>query len=601
MKLRSQLYSALAVLTITLILHGCGSHKPSTFKWQPYSQQPRFAKPGALSESSMHDSSSLLKYAGGSINHGHFQQAKLALLNIERQDLNEVELNDFHLLQSAVALHQRHPNQSLAQLDKIDEISLSSEQAIAYYQQLTQTYQQKGKLKHSIAALMALSERAIATSEKLAAQQYVLHQLSYMSPKHIQQAKMDADTRLNKGWTSLVALLNTQMLQPESLWENLQLWHRDFSDHPATLLITSKPAMLPPKSHHVALLLPLKGPLAGPAQAIHDGVMQAYFGAQSQQRSGQFTVKVYDTYQQDINQIYSKATHEGASWVIGPLDKSTINQLLAQSSLDVPTLVLNQPARTRSQHNLLQLSLNPRQEIQQLAHRVWQDGHRRVLVFSPEDSWGKDLIDTFEAHWQQLGGTFSDVMGYKPGQHFNHRIATILGVKKSQQRYRRISRAIAQKPIYYPQRRQDIDAVILIALPRDARQIRPMLKFYYAGNLPTYSISTAYRGHTNTNKDKDLNGLIFCDMPALLLRHKKNASSYSAVDSWPEQLNSPQRLYALGHDAYLLTLQHPLLQQYPLLGLPGNSGLLWLDKYGQVFRQLSWARFQRGRPSLLLG
>src|SRR5205823_5983563 len=62
-------------------------------------------------------------------------------------------------------------------------------------------------------------------------------------------------------------------------------------------------------------------------------------------------------------------------------------------------------------------------------------------------------------------------------------------------------------------RRQDADMIFMIAPPEYARQIKPLLNYYYAGNLPIYATSHVYQGIPNAALDNDLNGIQFCDMP----------------------------------------------------------------------------------------
>ncbi len=51
--------------------------------------------------------------------------------------------------------------------------------------------------------------------------------------------------------------------------------------------------------------------------------------------------------------------------------------------------------------------------------------------------------------------------------------------------------------------------VFLLSYPSKARQIMPLLKYYYAGDVPVYATSSVYTGGVNVMKDRDLNGIIF--------------------------------------------------------------------------------------------
>ena len=68
---------------------------------------------------------------------------------------------------------------------------------------------------------------------------------------------------------------------------------------------------------------------------------------------------------------------------------------------------------------------------------------------------------------------------------------------------------------FVPHIRDDIDFIFSIGTSDDLKQIKPKLDFYYAENIPVFSTSHIFNGITNSQKDKDLDGIIFCDIPWL--------------------------------------------------------------------------------------
>jgi len=142
--------------------------------------------------------------------------------------------------------------------------------------------------------------------------------------------------------------------------------------------------------------------------------------------------------------------------------------------------------------------------------------------------------------------------------------------------------------------------VFLLASPRQARLIRPQLSFYRASTLPVYSTSQVFTGSPDREKDIDLNGIIFCDMP-WTLEHDSNWAhlQQSISQYWPDNASRYKRLYALGIDAYRVI---PYLGQLggSLFGTyHGVSGNLSLDKQGRIIRTLRCAKFRKGLPVLL--
>lgn len=88
-------------------------------------------------------------------------------------------------------------------------------------------------------------------------------------------------------------------------------------------------------------------------------------------------------------------------------------------------------------------------------------------------------------------------------------------------------------------------------------------------------------------KDKDLDGIIFCDMP-WVFQHQMGTRN------WPEQLNSYNRLYALGMDSFALASQLNQLLLFPAMGIHDKSGVLYLNRSQQVARVPAWGRFKGG-------
>ena len=106
------------------------------------------------------------------------------------------------------------------------------------------------------------------------------------------------------------------------------------------------------------------------------------------------------------------------------------------------------------------------------------------------------------------------------------------------------------------------------------------------GNIPVYATSAVYGGAENTIQDKDLDGIIFCDM-VWVFNHALPSKS------WPEALNSYTRLYAMGLDSYALASNLNRLIIFPATML-NESGVLYLNRKHQIARILAWGQFQGG-------
>jgi outer membrane PBP1 activator LpoA protein len=135
----------------------------------------------------------------------------------------------------------------------------------------------------------------------------------------------------------------------------------------------------------------------------------------------------------------------------------------------------------------------------------------------------------------------------------------------------------------------------LIAYPSIARQIMPLLRYYFASDVPIYATSSVYSGIENTAKDRDLNGVIFCDMP-WVFKHQLGQQHH-----WAEQLNSYNRLYALGMDSFVLSTQLNQLLLFPAIGMNDQSGVIYLTKSQKLSRILAFGQFRQGVAKMLEG
>ena len=140
--------------------------------------------------------------------------------------------------------------------------------------------------------------------------------------------------------------------------------------------------------------------------------------------------------------------------------------------------------------------------------------------------------------------------------------------------------------------------VFIAGNPRQARLIKPQLKFHYAKDLPVYATSSISSGVIDQDADRDLNEILFVDTP-WALDHENNADYQQVRQNWPDQSQRFAKFFALGLDAYRLI---PALRQLlinPEQQLALNSGKVNVDKNGRVHRELLLAIFERGQPRLL--
>jgi outer membrane PBP1 activator LpoA protein len=326
-----------------------------------------------------------------------------------------------------------------------------------------------------------------------------------------------------------------------------------------------------PKS--IALLLPLTGPLGMAGQAVRDGVLAAYYAAKQNQLSVP-TISFFNTQSTtDVVTLYKQALAQGADLVIGPLDKVSVMRLANSGAIKVPTIALNKlPTGKSAPRDFLQFSLTQIDEAQQIAQHAWQDGKRRALVIVPADPWGAQIGQAFTSSWQALGGTIADTLELHAGQNVNVGIRELLKVGYTEEILEHPIRG--KKTRLIPQPRQDADMVFMALPPELARQIKPLLEFYYASNLTVYASSLALSIQPAANDVIDMKDVVICDMPWVT----EHTLPY-------EHASQKNRLYALGMDAYMLS--ENLARLSTISGISGKTGNLLLGNNNVVKRQLS--------------
>lgn len=343
--------------------------------------------------------------------------------------------------------------------------------------------------------------------------------------------------------------------------------------------------------HNIALLLPMSGEFALTSKAIHDGFLAAYYDVQ--QKKGDVSIKVVDTSNQDIVSVYNQTVAKGVDIVVGPLTKQEVGALAKLNPLPVPTLALNTIDNYYNNPtvNLYQFGLSPQDEAIQVAIKTMQDGHHNVAVIAPSSAWGKGIMQAFEKQLSLQGGKVIARMSYDVHDDFDLKIKDFLEVNSDDQ-----LRKKSKQPI---QHRQDIDAIFLISSPIAARQMAPLLKFYYEGKIALYALSGIYSGKPNPDLDRDIDGVIFCDMPwvinfaSLSLELQDIHNKITAL--WSNSaVGGNMRLYALGIDAFNLAIDFNELLRSPKAGFGGATGALFLDDYNHIYRKLGWATMQEG-------
>ena len=236
-----------------------------------------------------------------------------------------------------------------------------------------------------------------------------------------------------------------------------------------------------------------------------------------------------------------------------------------------------------------------------MARLAWREGYTQSIALLPESKWGERVYAAFIDEWLQLGGEILDTQRYDATQADHGKmISSSLNLDNSKARRQQLARHLGMKLEFEPRRRQDVDFIFLIASPKQARLIRPQLRFYRASSLPVYATSRVYSGQPNAAQDADMNGIIFCDMPWTLEKDGSWRHLQQTInDFWPAEASRYGRLYALGIDAYRLVPYLGKTNPGMFGAYRGVTGNLTLTNQGHISRTLRCAEFRNGLPALL--
>lgn len=432
----------------------------------------------------------------------------------------------------------------------------------------------------------------LSQSDKTIRVHTIWYHLRRLPPKRLSYLIRIAKNPNNLAWLTLAQWAN----QPTLSLTALQAWQQAYPKHPANALLSQQPATALSKPTDIAVLLPTSGPLSAIGHAIDNGIMTAYFASPQKPN-----IHLYNTAQQNIVALYNKAVSDGANYIIGPLSKPHIHTLLASITPSVPTIILNHVKN--SDPHVVQFGLSPRHEARYLTHLASRSAHNQALVIYPNSTWGKPIAATLINTWQALGHEVTARAPFTTLSSLNTVIQHALEINLSHTRINRLTWLINQPIRSIIRRRKDIDVIFLIATPAQARQIVPLLKFYYVGNLPIYAISSVYALNISSEKARTLNGVIFPSMPFEIAPKKTLSPTLFALwkqaqHTWPIGMKVFPELYALGIDSYRLAFHLNELNTFPHLGMLGATGLLYLSK-NQIVRQLLLAQIRYGKAHLI--
>ena len=543
------------------------------------------------------DSASLrLKAVEELINSGYLDRAELEIESIQNPNRLRATLQvQLALIRAQIAIKQNQFDSALRWLSGNLAESANGDTSAGRRLILLrgQLYQSINRNEDAIIDFISITE-SWPTNAETSLFEDIWLALTSLRDEELDQLAEEADSYEMRGWIELARIYQVDQFSIRSQLDSIVQWRRIWASHsaaarlPAPLIELQVTWESRPK--HIALILPLQ---EAAGNAIQEGFLSAYYQSLSVSRDVP-QISVFDsTGLTDIHDTFDQAVASGADLIIGPLNKKLVNQISERIEIPVPTLALNCADQDRPAENLFQFGLAPEDEISQVINLAWEAGYRNAAVIIPDNLDYQRLETFFIETWTNQGGQVVSSARFIGDSDYAEVIKRLMAIDSSEARAEKLLDLLPRLNMEFtPRRRSDIDFIFLAANPRQGRQLKPTLAFYFAGDIPVFSMPSVYDGQENQTGNRDLDGIIFTDAPWVL---NPTYQLRDEVNTNLRQAQGPlQRLRAMGIDSFRL---YPRLKQFSnnsISSLRGTTGVLTMSENRRIHRSLTTARFEDG-------
>jgi len=592
----------LAIITLFAILAtACGTMQPN--KNSSSSQTPKSATQDinnylAQAATASPNKAAQLKLQAAKLMllQQRFSEVASLLADVNYSGLDNQQQFDFVLTKARASIGLNDGRSAISLLSSISsDDRISAELLKDKYATLASAYGLTNQLANEAVARVTQSQYITNNNELLDANENIWQLLSTLDLSQLNQinAKKDNSYTL-RGW---LALFIDFKETPNSEKVVANEWQNRWGSHSAARFQPSALAAYLSKEplintqydyQHVVVALPKSGKYAKGAAAIMTGIkLAAKTNSNSALQVSYIDSAIYNSAQA----ILEQAQLLNADAIIGPIDRTIVSQFAQIPALPLPVLALNTAAIGNS--NLYQFSLSNDDEVRDAAKRAYNDGKRSMLALVPKGEQGQLAANIFTNTFSSLGGRVLTTAKYDTDSgNVTSAVAGMLQL--NQARIRGLQRKIKTAHLRNAIRRmtrKDADGIFLFASKNDAYQIGPSLLYFYADNIPLYATSKIHTGKLNPTKDIDLNGMMFGDLPWVLLPSNNKKTLARSVGNTDTRLG---RLYAFGIDAFNVAPNLFTLATQPQSTLTGETGALSISADNMIEKTLSWAKFNDG-------
>jgi len=401
-----------------------------------------------------------------------------------------------------------------------------------------------------------------------------------------------------KGWQQLLNYAHKFGDDINRFNRYLTQWQRNFSSHPAQAVIESlrtNELITGQEVVNIAVILPLTGKQATAGKVAQQGILAAY------KNNTNKNLNFIDAETLNWSMLNEQLTDLKSHFVIGPLLKENVDNYLAQTEIVLPSLLLNTSAKSQRTSDQVILSMRPEDEAFQAATTLSRKNYQSPVVLSHRDNASKRIAQTFAQQWQLVTGYSPEIVYFEKGKKMQEQLKASLDVDSSQARIEDLEIRLKQNIKTESRNRRDVDMLYLVGSPKETTLLKPYIDVNispFAKIIPVYASSRSHSSKHNPRKDRDLNDLIFTEMPWLLTSKQQNAQLAALSRTlWPSRSDSLQRIFAMGFDSLNLVDKLPAMKQRPYVRHYGQTGILKLNGDNTLIRSLIWGVYQKDKVS----
>ncbi|GAB3334713.1 penicillin-binding protein activator [Marilutibacter aestuarii] len=312
----------------------------------------------------------------------------------------------------------------------------------------------------------------------------------------------------------------------------------------------------------LAMLLPLSGEMAVAASPVRDGFLAGYYGEHRRRPE----VSFYDTTGSIAGTLsaYDRAVAEGNDFVVGPLERNAVDALFTRGALPVSILALNSGSQPPPAGNAA-FALSPEDEGAAAAEYLLERGAKRVMVVSGSEESQRRAVDALREHLASRGATVTDVVG--------EGVADLTP---------------------FASREGGIDAVFLAMRGNSVRELMPKLALAGLAGKPRVATSQLLSGTGKPEDDRVLDGIAFPTETWTARGARGLPTAAFTAETLPTARGGAARLFAFGFDAWQLSAYMERLVTGTDASIPGATGTLRMDGFGNIKRTPTWATFISG-------